>query len=214
MNKFWPILLLLAGGCAAPIHYRYEAQSHPPNRIWIAEVNLLDPRVHVRVAPGGPDPDGPGRWQTTLLAPTKIAAREGFDLVVNGDFFDARAVKDAEGASSRYRADIWAAALGPAVTDGKAWAVPDHPRPCFIVGRDGRASIGVLAHPSAEDWEVVAGNVLLVTNGVAVPQTNKARHPRTAVGLDARGTRLTIVVADGRKPAWPPAWTTRNWGRK
>jgi len=62
-------------------------------------------------APGGPDPDGPGKWQTTLMEPTKIAAREKFDVVVNGDFFKARGVNDGEGANSAYRARLWALAV-------------------------------------------------------------------------------------------------------
>jgi exopolysaccharide biosynthesis protein len=47
---------------------------------------------------------------------------------------------------------------------------------------------------------VVAGNVLLVQDGKLVTHTNRVRHPRTAVGLDAHGTKLTILVVDGRKP--------------
>ena len=28
----------------------------------------------------------------------------------------------------------------------------------------------------------------------------KVRHPRTVAGLDAQGTKLTLLVVDGRKP--------------
>ena len=41
---------------------------------------------------------------------------------------------------------------------------------------------------------------MLLENGVPVLHTNKLRHPRTAVGLDAKGTRLVLLVVDGRKP--------------
>ncbi|HWD20835.1 MAG TPA: phosphodiester glycosidase family protein [Verrucomicrobiae bacterium] len=194
------LFLAFACGCAAPIRFRYETQKNPPNRLWIAEINLADPRVQVRVAPGGPDPDGPGPWQTTLMAPTLIAARENFDLVVNGDFFEARNVRDAEGAKSGYRANQWASAVGPAMTDGIVWSVAAHPRPCLVVHENSRITIEPVAHPSADDRQVISGNVMLVTNGVAVPQTNHAKHPRTVAGLNARHTKLTLVVVDGRKP--------------
>jgi exopolysaccharide biosynthesis protein len=46
----------------------------------------------------------------------------------------------------------------------------------------------------------VAGNTLLLENGVSVPHRSPARHPRTAVGLDTKATRLVIVVVEGRKP--------------
>jgi exopolysaccharide biosynthesis protein len=177
-------------------------QNHldPPNRLFIAEIDLTHPHVRVRVAPGGPDPDGPGNWQTTLLAPTRIATREKFDLVVNGDFFRARGVKDAEGTNSRFRGDLWAAAVGPAVTDGKMWAASTNARPCLVVRKDRAVRIEMLSRPGLDDWEVVAGNTMLVEAGVLVPHQNKARHPRTLAGLNATGTKLVLVVADGRKP--------------
>src|SRR5665213_3375406 len=84
------------------ITYHIETQTNPPLRLFVAEIDLTNPRVQVRVAPGGPDPDGPGKWETTLMRPTKIAAREKFDVVVNGDFFKARGVNDGEGTNSAY----------------------------------------------------------------------------------------------------------------
>jgi exopolysaccharide biosynthesis protein len=179
---------------------RTETSTNPPTRLFIAEVDLTRPDVRLRVAPGGPDPDGPGKWQTTLMPPTQIAAREHFDLVVNGDFFNARGIKDAEGTNSQYRAATWGAVLGPAVTDGMVWATPRTNRPCLVVHKDRRVDIEMLDRPTPDDWEVVAGNTLLIEHGIAVPHQNKARHPRTAVGLDAKASRLIILVVDGRKP--------------
>jgi exopolysaccharide biosynthesis protein len=60
--------------------------------------------------------------------------------------------------------------------------------------------IEMLDHPTPDDWEVVAGNTLLLEHGIVVPHQNKARHPRTAIGLDATASRLLILVVDGRKP--------------
>lgn len=177
-----------------------ETRTEPPTRLFVAEVDLTNPNVHLRVAPGGPDPDGPGPWQTTLMEPTRIAAREGFDLVVNGDFFEARGLKDAEGTNSRYRAEIWAAVKGPAVTDGRNWANSTNERPCLIVHRGGKVKIESRTRPGPDDWEVVAGNTLLVKGGASVPHENKLRHPRTAVGINADGSRLFLLVVDGRKP--------------
>src|SRR5262249_36196524 len=67
-----------------------ETRKDPPTRLFIAVIDLTNPNLRLRVAPGGPDPDGPGPWQTTLMAPTRIAARAGFSLGVNADIFEAR----------------------------------------------------------------------------------------------------------------------------
>ncbi len=182
------------------IAYYSETRTNPPTRLFVAEIDLTNPKVHLRVSPGGPDPDGPGQWQTTLMPPTKIAARDGMDFVINGDFFDANKVKDAEGTNSGYRAGQWAAAIGPAVTDGKVWSSNSKERPCLVVRKDGKVTIKPVSKPSPDDYEVVSGNTMLVKDGVSVADSNKARHPRTVVGLDATGTKLIILLVDGRKP--------------
>ena len=189
-----------AGHPPLGIECHLETQANPPMRWFVAEVDLTNPKVHVRVAPGGPDPDGPGPWQTTLMRPTDIAAREGFDLVVNGDFFDARGVKDAEGVLSSYRPELWAAVSGAAVTDGRVWAATTNARPCLVVHKDRKVTIEMIDRPSPDDFEVVGGNTLLLDAGAVIPHHNKLRHPRTAVGLDAKGKRLFILLVDGRKP--------------
>lgn len=176
-----------------------ETRTTPPTRLWVARIDLTNPKIRVRVAPGGPDPDGDGKWQATLMPPTEIAAREHFDLVVNGDFFEVPNVKDAEGKNSGYRAGQWASVVGSGETDGKTWAVSKEPRPCLIVHTNQTVTIDTLTTPSSDDLEVIGGNTLLVKDGVDVALPVKTRHPRTVVGLDATGTKLTIMVVDGRK---------------
>ena len=177
-----------------------ETRTHPPTRLFVAEVDLTNPHLHLRVAPGGPDPDGPGRWQTTLMPPTRIASREKFDLVVNGDFFKARGVHDGEGTNAAYRAELWAQVEGAAVADGKVWSVSTNGRPCLVVHKNRSVTIETIAQPAADAWEVISGNTILIKDGAIVPHASPTRHPRTVVGLDERGTRLTILLVDGRKP--------------
>jgi exopolysaccharide biosynthesis protein len=177
-----------------------ETWTNPPTRLFVAVVDLTNTNLHLHVAPGGPDPDGPGKWQATLLEPTKVAAREKFNLVVNGDFFIAKGVNDGEGTNSHFRAAQWALAEGPAMTDGKTWSTSVNPRPCLVVHKDQSVTIETLTHPMADDREVIGGNVILVRDGVLVPHPNPTRHPRTVVGLDGTGTKFTLLVVDGRKP--------------
>lgn len=177
-----------------------ETRASPPQRLFIAEIDLTHPRVRLHVSRGGADPDGAGPWETTLMRPTKIAAREKFDLVVNGDFFNARSVQDAEGTNSAFRSEIWSSVTGPAVSAGKVWSASTNARPCLVVSKAGKVSIRRVSQPQAEDWEVVSGNVMLVREGKAVVHENKVRHPRTVVGLNQGATKMILLVVDGRKP--------------
>lgn len=177
-----------------------EQRAQPPTRLFVAVIDLNHPGLRLRVAPGGPDPDGPGPWQTTLMPPTKIAARDGFVLVVNGDFFRAHGAKDAKGTNATYRAALWGAVTGPAMSAGQTWSTSDRRRPCLVVRKNGKVAIQPRARPDADDWEVISGNTLLVRDGRKVPHESQVRHPRTVAGLNAEGTKLILLVVDGRKP--------------
>ena len=178
-----------------------ETSTNLPQHFFVAVVDLKNPKLHLRVSRGGPDPDGDGKWQTTLMEPTQIAEREHFDFVVNGDFFIARGVNDGEGTNSAYRAHQWALAEGPAMTDGVTWSTSTNARPCLVVHTNGAVGFETLTQPATEDWEVVSGNTMLVQDGKIIPHKNKARHPRTVVGLDATHSKLTLLLVDGRKPS-------------
>jgi len=169
-------------------------------RLFVAEIDLGHPGISVRVCPGGPDPDGPGEWEATLAVPTRVAAREGLELVVNGDFFSVRREMQGPTTLPAYRPDVWASAIGPAVTDGRVWSVSKDERPCLVVRKGDRVSIEMVGQPPEEALQVIAGNVMLVRDGKPVPNDNADRHPRTAVGLDKTGRRLVILVVDGRQP--------------
>src|SRR5262249_8848034 len=113
--------------------------------------------------------------------------------------FSVPRIKDAEGTNSPYRANLWAAVNGPSVTDGHPWSITTNRWPCLVVHKNRKVAIETLSNPK-RDWQVVAGNTMLLENGLPVLHTNKLRHPRTAAGLDAKGTRLVLLVVDGRKP--------------
>jgi exopolysaccharide biosynthesis protein len=185
-----------------------ETQTNQPQRLFIARVDLTNPRLHLRVAPGGPAPAGPGEWETTLMKPTGIAEREHFSLVINGDFFRAKNVEDAEGAKSGYRTGQWARTEGPAMTDGQTWSTSTEPRPCLVIHKNHAVTIEPLTKPGTDVWEAIGGGPILLCNGAVaiasgtptVHSRSKNRNPRTAAGLDASGTTLTLLVVDGRKP--------------
>ncbi|MCX7006993.1 MAG: phosphodiester glycosidase family protein, partial [Kiritimatiellaeota bacterium] len=86
---------------------------------------------------------------------------------------------------------------GAAMTDGKLWA--GGAQPALWVFRDNHAGIGSGKAPP-DCWQMVSGHPLLVADGKPAPSENKAVHPRTAVGVDTTGTKLVLLVVDGRHP--------------
>jgi len=186
---------------ASAIVLKSEVWTNPPMHLFIAEVDLKNPHVQVRVAGGGPDPDGPGPWQTILTPPTQIATREHFDLVVNGDFFASRRIKNPDGSTNTLPdPEHWGSAQGAAVTDGVVWSTAKTNRPCLILHKDGSFAIKPIKQPSPDDWEVVGGNVILLRDGAIVHHADTNRHPRTCVGLTADRSKMILLVVDGRKP--------------
>ena len=70
-----------------PISWTHEQRHDPDMSVYVATIDLTDPSVHIRVSPGGADPDGKGEWQTTLMTVKQIAEREKFELAINASFF-------------------------------------------------------------------------------------------------------------------------------
>ena len=178
-----------------------------PQEIFAAFIDLTDPNVRVRVERGGDDPDGPGEWQTTLMQPTKVADREGFDVIVNGDFYAVHREKGPDGKEKavKYPTGIAAKVSGPAVTDGEKWGPAEKPRAALLIDGRGRPAIAQLKDPPSDAVQVVAGSDVVVQNGVNVapdgPPASFPRgpHPRTAVGIRDDGKTLVMVVIYGRK---------------
>jgi exopolysaccharide biosynthesis protein len=191
----------------AGVTYSYEAKTNPPQRVYEAVVDLTQAGIVVRVARGGPDPDGDGPWQTTLMQPTKIADREKFDVVINGDFFSHFRGKDAEGqaALSQFKASTMARVTGVAETDGVVWAKAGKDMPLLVIDARGKASIAIGKEPPPDAKQAIAGHDTLVRGGKNVAPVSEKRgfvkgpHPRTAVGIKDHGDTLILVVVDGRK---------------
>lgn len=185
------------------IEYHFIQRDDPPQRICVATVDLTSPTISLRVSRGGDDPDAEGKWQTVLQPSTEIAKRERFDLTVNGDFFAANKVKDAEGAQAGYVKGVWAAAIGPAATDGKQWSTPEKPRPALLVLKGNTIKIETVKELPSNVLQAVAGSHVLIRGGRVVVENqgtfSKTRHPRTAVGIADGGRKLVLVVVDGRK---------------
>ena len=211
--------LLLSAGCSTtdplpvrqgPVSCQHLVRSDPNFSIFVVKINLADPRVSVRVSPGGTVPDHNGPWVTTLLPTSEIAARDGYDIAINGDFFEAKATKDLEGKNAGYVKGKPAAPVGMAMTDGRLWhQAKEQPQaePFLEITTTNTAIIVAGRTNQPIDYyarQMVGGSQIIVSNGMPVEYhsafaTN--RHPRTVVGVGQGGTELTLLVVDGRQPS-------------
>jgi exopolysaccharide biosynthesis protein len=205
---------------ASPVVYQHFVWRHPNFALHVVTVDLSDPRVSVRVARGGPDPDGDGPWTTTLEPASEIASREGFDLAVNGDFFLAQGTRDIEGRNTGYVRGKFATPEGLAMTDGQLWHRPAKAFPYLAITTNHTARFGKGISTDPLDptvCQILAGSHLLVSNGMALDYTSRFatnRHPRTAAGLDRTGTKLTLLVVDGRQPKLSIGMTLRELSKE
>jgi exopolysaccharide biosynthesis protein len=189
--------------------------------LFVVIVDLTDPNVSVRVVPGGPDPDGPGEWQTTLMPVKQIAEREKFDVAINASFFaitrpasapipeevaekSGRAATTQPLQQSGYRQGIWSKVLGQTMTDGKLWSDSNRENwPVVWVEGDRKVRIGMLKTIPNGARQIVAGNCYVLKDGKPPGPYGGAmavRHPRTVVGTSKDGTKLVLLTVDGRRP--------------
>jgi hypothetical protein len=185
---------------ANPIRQWDETRENPPLRLHFARIDLTDPSVVVRVCPSGADPDGKGPWQTTLDTVRNVAQREGLALAVNGNLFFTRDAMVVLGRHVPYTMGNWAQVHGWAMSDGRVWS-SSRADATLLVTADRRAHIGRFERLPPDARQAVSGSALLVAGGRQVG-FNGDRAPRTAVGVNREGTRLVLLVVDGRRPEY------------
>jgi hypothetical protein len=156
-----------------------------PSTIHALVVDLTVPGVRVRATPYDE------RWRTV----SAYAQQNGLAAATNGGFW-----------GMLQRAEGIAAGGGARWPDGE----DDDELGFFAVTRDGRAWISppeqvVDEVPPARLSEAVSGQPLLVRDGRVDTASLDAfdnanlRHPRSAVGVSRDGTKVILIVADGRQ---------------
>jgi hypothetical protein len=138
-----------------------------------------------------------------------VAEREGFDVVINGDFFAHLSGKDAEGAAAlkEFKGSTPAKVSGPAATDGEVWSKVEKPVEILWFDAQNRPELVRGTEPPPEARQAIHAHDVLVRGGKNVaPVAEKAGfvkgpHPRTAVGYTKDRNTLFLVVVDGRDKA-------------
>lgn len=178
---------------------RLEAVEPRPLAVHVLEVDLAIQGLAIE-ALVPPDPDGTGPAEASLVDPRQCATQPGVVAAINANAFEA--LPDASGKSGKN----WRAAM-PVTIVGWAQTSDGERSPAlqgfdqFWVGSAGRAHVGKAGEPvEANARAAVAGFGMLVGGGSILVRQDAALHPRTAVGTDAEGRRVWMVVVDGRQP--------------
>ena len=87
--------------------------------------------------------------------------------------------------------------LGLAISNGEAYSSDSRRRPTLCIGA-GFVVIRRAVCP-AGTLHALAGNRVLLEDGRFAVKSGGKLHPRTAVALDGTGTRLWLIVVDGRQ---------------
>lgn len=173
-----------------------------PHIVHLVEIDLTAPGLGFLVTPG----DNAGGFDYIARTTSEFLTEFGVQLAINGDFFDTRRAFDDDTspqeieltAGTGVNARGFAASRGQIVTQGYTNSSRSA---TLYLSADNRASINV---PIGAVYNAISGHIL-VSEGRYIQAWRDganmlAPQPRTAVGINARGDRLFLVVVDGRQP--------------
>lgn len=195
---------------ALPLTVWTEHRRTPaPLAIHVARVDLQCPDLEVVVMPAD-DPDGNGPAESVLADPRELAAQHKALVAVNANAFGV--LPDANGKDvKRFESGMPVDIIGLVVHEGVRRSGISSPRLCFWLDGAQHPHFGPDPGEAAGLREGV--NVWcndLVAEGRPIPAPGGDRHPRTAVGADAQGRWLYLVVVDGRQPLVSTGMTVRE----
>lgn len=184
----------------------YYRRVHLTPRIMIAHiitVDLTQKNIGVFVTP--PDKKDIGaEMPVNARTTSEFAHQFGVQVAVNGDGFTPW--------HSTNIFDYYPHDGDPVTPNGFA-ASQGHEygtgkEPTLYISNRNQATFGA---PDHKVYNAISGSTWLVKNRQVVNDLDDARTaPRTAVGLDGPGTRLIIIVVDGRQPLYSEGATIQD----
>jgi hypothetical protein len=188
------------------VEFSSQTKTEPrPLAIYSLSIDLTKKSYEFAVVPG-PDPDGDGPIEATLTPPAELGNQSSAIALINTSAWGMFPDKET-GKPQKYVAGGQADILGwVANRDRKISPSQSGFWTCWM-DNSGRASI---INPDSKEespgnspplWAVSGFRGILV-DGEILPEPSQVRHPRTALGLSADGTRMLWLVVDGRQPGY------------
>ena len=180
------------------LEYRTEMRTTPrPLQIHVLQVDLADKTQDLAVAVGD-DPDAGGPAEAQLVQPWKLAAQAHLVAAVNANAWGNLSAAPGTEAPEQFTAGVPCDVLGWVVSEGAMRSPVDESVWSFWLDPNGQGHIASVKE-SLPARMAIAGFSGLLREGKVLPKAGGPLHPRTALGLDAAGRRLTLVVVDGRQ---------------
>lgn len=179
-------------------------------RGWLAIVDLTDARIDIVTDPQAPAGTGANG---VLQATDAWRSANGCRVAINANYF---------GTVSATAGDIIGLHASDGVIVSPARQYGTSPDPAIAFDKNRVPRIGYIApNDTTGVWDAVAGvgpsasdnfaGTLLVTNGTNTGASARVdplnRNPRTAIGVNAAGTTLYLLVIDGRQTGWSVGMT-------
>ena len=182
-------------------------------------------RIHVveaRLAPGAlslrtiaaPDPDGPGPAEAAMTSPVAMAKAAGAVAAINANVASRILPPGTHGPYAPWTNGMPVTIGGWARCGGTNHSGPDSYHVPVWIGADGRVHPGDTNVPP-DAPEAAAGFTVILRDGQVVRPAGAraaALHPRSAIGADATGRRVWLVVVDGRRPGYSEGMTEAEMG--
>jgi hypothetical protein len=171
----------------------YERIVRQEPRLMVIHVVTIDLKangIKTVVTAGDPDESHPLEAETT----SDFLKDSGLQLAINGDAFTPW--YDMGFVSSPNDGDR-VTPLGFAASRGVAYSEDTDEQPTLYLYQNNKASMNVL---NGKIYNAISGYELVMWNGDPVEGLdNSDVDPRTAIGLNRNGTKLIIIVVDGRQ---------------
>lgn len=173
---------------------RIVRQQPRPLVIHVVTIDLKTAGLKVLVTPGDKDHNPPLAAQTT----SEFLQKYNLQLAINGDGFHPWRDMGLLGYYPHEgdRVTPW----GFAASKGTVYAQDTDEQPTLYIYQNNKASINAL---DGKIYNAVSGFKLLVRTGnVVAGLDDRDTDPRTAVGLSRSGTKMIIILVDGRQPGY------------
>lgn len=183
------------------VYLRVVRQTPRPLVFHVVTIDLMT-GIRSFVTEGNPDAPRPVAAQTT----SSFLQQNNLLLAINGDgfrpWYDLGVFGSAPNVGDRVDP------LGLAASRGVIYSEATKGHPILYLYEDAGADINMLENKL---YNAISGFDLLVSVQEPVPGLRTSRpEPRTAVGLDQYGTKMVIIVVDGRMPGYSEGVTERE----